>query len=102
MRVITWNVDGLQKMLARRQEPLHSVLKQLSAGEWSIYTALFCCQKWCLDMAFPKQTPCKKLLRPLKSASRWMCAADVVCIQETQLTKKDKGNLLDLASVPGW
>ena len=79
MRVLTWNVNGLRAVLNRRFGSTRSLLKYLKAGEWT-----------------------RQLRGLIHTLYSLVCCADVICLQETKLSKVDMTRFQELALSEGW
>lgn len=79
MRVLTWNVNGLRAVLNRRFGSTRSLLKYLKAGA--------------------RTRQLRGFIHILYSLVR---RADIICLQETKLSKVDMTRFQDLALSEGW
>ena len=85
VRLVSFNVNGLRPMLKRRRGPLTQVLEDLQAGEM------------CLELH--RNIPC---CMPLLACEPLHVCADIVCIQETKLSKNNMEEVKDFAVAEGW
>lgn len=81
MRVLTWNVNGLRAVLNRRFGTTRSLLQYLKAG-------------------MAKHAVLHTHARSVRS--RTADTTDVICLQETKLSKVDMTRFQDLALSEGW
>ncbi|KAL3155761.1 hypothetical protein ABBQ32_012778 [Trebouxia sp. C0010 RCD-2024] len=81
MKIVTWNVNGLRAVLNRRFGSLKSLLLYLKAGA---------------NVLAASTVPWHSLM------SGHAVVADVVCLQETKLSKADMSKLGELTNCAGW
>ncbi len=84
MRIVTWNINGLRAVCKRGIGDIATLLDSIYAGRCCVFrsaTVVLDC-------------------RPGLSPSVQPCHADIICFQETKLTKAELDR--DLALVEGW
>lgn len=85
MRLVTWNINGLRAIIRRKFGSLKALLDSLDAGQLSqkAHTQIF-----------------SLAAKGLSFCSENFCVADIICFQETKLTKTDFDR--NIALCEGW